>query len=159
MHPYRSFAIVFAFLAVTNQAGAQTPSVESRWDAFHADPVKAMKQIPPKANRKAATNFSANDVRTGSFIQKKNEVRGGSAGSAICDEKGVCLKDILSGRALAKEKPRDFFDAQDFKGKKPVFKLDEMEADHITPWSQGGKTEYINCQLLCRDDNRRKSNK
>ena len=73
MHPYRSLAIVFAFLAVTNQAGAQTPSVESRWDAFHADPVKAMKQIPPKANRKAATNFSANDVRTGSFIQKKNE--------------------------------------------------------------------------------------
>lgn len=145
MHPNRSLAIVFAFLALTAQADnalAQSPSVESRWDAFQADPVKAMKQLPPKANRKAATNFSATDVRTGAFIQKKNEVRGGSAGSAICDEKGVCLKDILSGRALAKEKPRDFFDAQDFKGKKPVFKLDEMEAAGLlkatldeTPWS------------------------
>lgn len=39
------------------------------------------------------------------------------------------------------------------------FNIGEMEADHITPWSQGGKTEYGNCQMLCRDDNRRKSNK
>ena len=31
-----------------------------------------------------------------------------------------------------------------------------MEADHITPWHEGGKTEAANCQMLCRDDNRRK---
>lgn len=37
------------------------------------------------------------------------------------------------------------------------FELPEMEADHITPWSQGGKTNADNCQMLCRDDNRRKS--
>lgn len=37
------------------------------------------------------------------------------------------------------------------------FELDEMEADHITPWSEGGKTTATNCQMLCRDDNRRKS--
>lgn len=34
--------------------------------------------------------------------------------------------------------------------------LDEMEADHITPWHEGGKTEAANCQMLCREDNRRK---
>jgi 5-methylcytosine-specific restriction endonuclease McrA len=37
------------------------------------------------------------------------------------------------------------------------FEFAEMEADHITPWSQGGKTTADNCQMLCRDDNRRKS--
>lgn len=36
-------------------------------------------------------------------------------------------------------------------------KLEEMEADHITPWSKGGKTNIDNCQMLCRDCNRRKS--
>jgi Protein of unknown function DUF262/HNH endonuclease len=39
------------------------------------------------------------------------------------------------------------------------FELNEMEADHITPWREGGKTIAANCQLLCKDDNRRKSGK
>lgn len=38
-----------------------------------------------------------------------------------------------------------------------TFSIDEMEADHITPWSQGGKTIKENCQMLCRECNRRKS--
>lgn len=37
------------------------------------------------------------------------------------------------------------------------FELKEMEADHITPWSKGGKTSTENCQMLCQDCNRRKS--
>jgi hypothetical protein len=37
------------------------------------------------------------------------------------------------------------------------FELDEMEADHATPWRAGGKTSAENCQMLCKDDNRRKS--
>ena len=37
------------------------------------------------------------------------------------------------------------------------FDIKEMEADHITPWSQGGRTIAANCQMLCRDCNRRKS--
>lgn len=36
------------------------------------------------------------------------------------------------------------------------FELHEMEADHITPWVEGGATTAANCQLLCRDDNRHK---
>lgn len=39
------------------------------------------------------------------------------------------------------------------------FELNEMEADHITPWHEGGKTTAENCQMLCKDDNRRKSGK
>ena len=42
------------------------------------------------------------------------------------------------------------------KCKKP-FAIEQMEADHITPWSQGGKTELSNGQILCRECNRRKS--
>ena len=34
-----------------------------------------------------------------------------------------------------------------------------MEGDHITPWCEGGKTVKENCQMLCRDCNRRKSAK
>ena len=39
------------------------------------------------------------------------------------------------------------------------FEISEMDADHITPWSEGGKTVEENCQLLCKPCNRRKSNK
>lgn len=39
------------------------------------------------------------------------------------------------------------------------FEINEMEADHITPWHEGGKTIAENCQMLCVDDNRRKSGK
>ena len=39
------------------------------------------------------------------------------------------------------------------------FKLGEMEADHITPWSEGGKTVEENCQMLCKKCNREKSSK
>ncbi len=37
------------------------------------------------------------------------------------------------------------------------FEPNEMEADHATPWHEGGKTTAENCQMLCKDDNRRKS--
>ncbi len=42
---------------------------------------------------------------------------------------------------------------------KQHFELVQMEADHITPWCEGGPTIDTNCQMLCRDCNRRKSNK
>ena len=49
------------------------------------------------------------------------------------------------------------------KGHCPICKkhydISEMEGDHITPWHEGGKTIEINCQMLCKDDNRRKSGK
>ena len=42
---------------------------------------------------------------------------------------------------------------------KEHFELTQMEADHITPWHEGGKTNEENCQMLCRECNRRKSGK
>ena len=37
-----------------------------------------------------------------------------------------------------------------------TFELSDMHADHITPWSKGGKTIPENCQMLCRDCNLKK---
>ncbi len=140
-------SVFLAVLAITAAVvtNAQAQSVEDRWKAFQANPVQSMQTAPPKTAKrgKPATVFSQADIKNGSFVEKKNATRlGDLSGSAVCDEKGVCLKDILDGRAMAKEKPRDFFDAADFKGKKPVFKLDEMEAAKLreatlpeTPWS------------------------
>ena len=42
---------------------------------------------------------------------------------------------------------------------KELFAINQMEADHITPWHAGGKTNMENCQMLCRDCNRQKSGK
>ncbi len=42
---------------------------------------------------------------------------------------------------------------------KEKFEIEEMEADHITPWHEGGKTIEKNCQMLCKECNRRKSGK
>ncbi len=39
------------------------------------------------------------------------------------------------------------------------FAIEEMEADHIKPWHEGGKTTAENCQMLCKQDNRTKSGK
>ncbi|MBR1928373.1 MAG: HNH endonuclease [Paludibacteraceae bacterium] len=39
------------------------------------------------------------------------------------------------------------------------FEIEVMEADHITPWVEGGRTIASNCQMLCRACNRRKSSK
>ena len=36
------------------------------------------------------------------------------------------------------------------------FDISEMEADHIKPWSKGGKTNADNCQMLCVACNRQK---
>jgi len=42
---------------------------------------------------------------------------------------------------------------------KKRFEFEEMEADHIKPWHEGGKTVFENCQMLCKQDNRMKSGK
>jgi len=39
------------------------------------------------------------------------------------------------------------------------FPIEEMEGDHIDPWHSGGKTNLDNCQMLCKQCNRRKSGK
>jgi hypothetical protein len=67
----------------------------------------------------------------------------------------------LNLRQFDDKTKRKVFEKQ--KGKciwcKKTFEFEEMEADHMTPWHEGGKTTMENCQMLCKDDNRKKSGK
>lgn len=68
---------------------------------------------------------------------------------------------FLNIRSFTEKQKREAYERQ--KGVCPFcknkWKIEEMEADHITPWREGGKTIASNCQMLCKDDNRRKSGK
>ncbi len=67
----------------------------------------------------------------------------------------------LSFRAFDKKQKREAYERQQgicvHCGKH--FELEEMEADHITPWKEGGITVAENCQMLCRNCNRIKGGK
>ena len=64
----------------------------------------------------------------------------------------------LSIRAFTPKMARSAYERQ--KGVCPrcgrKFAIEQMQADHVTPWSKGGKTTAENCQMLCADCNRRK---
>ena len=40
-----------------------------------------------------------------------------------------------------------------------IWKLTEMDADHVTAWSNGGATDKTNCEMLCKTHNRAKGNR
>ena len=65
----------------------------------------------------------------------------------------------LSIRAFSDNQKREAYENQ--KGICPAcgkqFAIGDMHADHITPWSKGGKTIALNCRMLCAADNRIKS--
>lgn len=68
---------------------------------------------------------------------------------------------FLSIRAFTLNMKREAYERQ--KGIcsfcKKKFEIEEMEADHIKPWHEGGRTIATNCQMLCKNDNRTKSGK
>ena len=43
--------------------------------------------------------------------------------------------------------------------KSKIWKLNEMDADHVAAWSKGGGTNIKNCQMLCKTHNRAKGNR
>lgn len=43
--------------------------------------------------------------------------------------------------------------------KTKIWKLTEMDADHVAAWSKGGATDIKNCEMLCKTHNRAKGNK
>ncbi len=67
----------------------------------------------------------------------------------------------LSIRAFSEKQKREAYERQKGICVKchEHFEINEMEADHITPWHDGGKTSAENCQMLCKHDNRIKSGK
>ena len=43
--------------------------------------------------------------------------------------------------------------------KTKIWKIADMDADHVTAWSKGGATDTKNCEMLCKTHNRAKGNK
>jgi Protein of unknown function DUF262/HNH endonuclease len=43
--------------------------------------------------------------------------------------------------------------------KSKIWKLADMDADHVAAWSKGGLTDISNCQMLCKSHNRAKGNR
>lgn len=152
-------AIAAAFAATANAnpaapvqkspVASPATAMEQRWSEFQADPVKFMNMLPHKKTsgpRKGLTQFSAADIKTGAFIDKKNGARVGGKGFEFApdfrDENGVSLGDIIDGRAGARESVMDFLDLAQFKTRKPVLNLGEMDSEGLregkldeTPWS------------------------
>ncbi|MBQ0022878.1 MAG: HNH endonuclease [Prevotellaceae bacterium] len=52
-----------------------------------------------------------------------------------------------------------FCATSDNSNKTRIWKLAEMDADHVTAWSKGGATNLSNCQMLCKTHNRMKGNR
>ncbi|MBF8962323.1 DUF262 domain-containing protein [Pontibacter sp. FD36] len=67
----------------------------------------------------------------------------------------------LSLRAFTDNQKREAYEKQEGICVKcgEKFEFHEMEGDHVIAWSQGGKTTADNCQMLCKEDNNRKSGK
>jgi len=43
--------------------------------------------------------------------------------------------------------------------KSKIWSFDEMDADHVSAWSKGGKSDIKNCEMLCKTHNRAKGNR
>jgi hypothetical protein len=67
----------------------------------------------------------------------------------------------LSIRAFTDKMKREAYEKQKgiCKKCKKHYEIEEMEADHRTPWIEGGKTSSENLQMLCKECNRRKGEK
>ena len=75
-------------------------------------------------------------------------------------------ESALNIRTFDDNTKREVYERQNHKcpycvreGNDKEYNIEDMEADHITPWSQGGKTTADNCQMLCKKHNRKKSDK
>ena len=85
----------------------------------------------------------------------------------VTNKKGIYIyvltrnEKYLNIRAFTDDQKRSAYERQQgiCKTCGKHFDIKEMEADHITPWHAGGQTNAENCQMLCRECNRRKSGK
>jgi hypothetical protein len=110
-------------------------------------------------NEYSKNNFDAKKLETEVLILMKDE--------DVTKKSGIYPylitgdKKYLSLRAFSQNQKREAYERQQgiCKVCNNHFEIEEMEADHIIPWSAGGKTITENCQMLCKKDNREKSNK
>ena len=111
--------------------------------------------------------FLYNQFQTQSFDHKKleEEVSELMQDEDVTNKRGIYEyvltrnEKFLNIRAFSDNQKREAYERQSGKCIKcgQHFEIHEMEADHITPWHEGGKTSAENCQMLCKFDNRSQS--
>jgi len=147
------------------------PNANELWLYFQ-NIINWVKVVFPKYRKEmkgVAWGVLYNEFHKQSFDSKKLEKQIAELmqDEDVTNKKGI-YEYVLTGkerylniRAFTDNQKREAYERQ--KGICPVctehYEISGMEGDHITPWHLGGKTSADNCQMLCRDDNRRKSGK
>lgn len=147
------------------------PNANELWLYFQ-NVINWVKVVFPRYRREMKGidwGFLYNDFKDKNFDSKKleEEISVLMMDDDVTKKKGIYQfvltrkEKFLNIRAFSEKQKREAYERQ--KGICSVcnehFELTEMEADHITPWHEGGKTSSENCQMLCKEDNRRKSGK
>ena len=145
------------------------PNANELW-LYYQSVINWVKAVFPK-HRKEMQGIQwgelYNEFKNQKFDSKKleEEITELMLDEDVDNKKGVYIYVLtrkekhLNIRAFSLNQKREAYERQ--KGICPVckehYEIKEMEGDHITPWHEGGKTIPENCQMLCREDNRRKS--
>lgn len=147
------------------------PNANEIWLYFQSV-INWVKIVFPKYRREMKGiewGFLYNEFKDEKFDSKKleKEIAELMEDEDVTKKKGIYQyvltrkEKYLNIRAFSPNQKREAYERQ--KGIcvvcKEHFQINEMEADHIDPWHEGGKTSAENCQMLCREDNRRKSGK
>lgn len=145
------------------------PNANDLW-LYYQSVISWVKVVFPKYRKEMKGiqwGFLYNEFKDNKFDHKKleAEITELMQDEDVTNKKGIYeyvltrKERFLNIRAFTDNQKREAFERQ--KGICPVcteeYKIEEMEADHITPWHLGGRTSADNCQMLCKDDNRRKS--
>lgn len=147
------------------------PTAIELWNYFQSV-INWVKAVFPKYRREMKGiewGFLYNEFKEKKFDPKKleEEVAKLMEDEDVGSKKGIYpyvlthKEKYLNIRSFSPNQKREAYERQ--KGIcvvcKEHFEIEEMEADHITPWHEGGETTADNCQMLCKEDNRRKSGK
>jgi hypothetical protein len=145
------------------------PNANDLWLYFQSV-INWVKVVFPKYRKEMKGiqwGFLYNEFKDKKFDHKKleEEITKLMQDEDVTNKKGIYeyvltrKERFLQIRAFTDNQKREAYERQ--KGICPVcteeYQIEGMEADHITPWHLGGKTTANNCQMLCKDDNRRKS--
>ena len=147
------------------------PNANELWLYFQSV-INWVKAVFPKYRKEMKGidwGFLYNEYKNGNFNSTKleEEITELMQDEDVNKKKGIYWyvltrkEKYLNIRAFSPNQKREAYERQE--GICPVckehFEIGEMEGDHITPWHEGGKTSAENCQMLCKEDNRRKSGK
>jgi hypothetical protein len=147
------------------------PNANELWLYFQ-NVINWVKVVFPKYRKEmkgVAWGLLYNEFKNQNFDHKKleEEIAKLMQDEDVTNKKGIYeyvltrKEKHLNIRTFSDSQKREAYERQ--KGICPIctehYEINEMEGDHITPWHEGGKTTAENCQMLCKDCNRRKSGK